>query len=307
MKNVVITGATSFIGVHLINECIKNNCNIFAVVRPHSKNLARIPDHKLVNVIELDKNEIEKITDKVSNRKIDMFYHLAWEGTRVPYRDDPKIQENNYLCAIKAINAAKVLGCNTFIGTGSQAEYGLCSGKVDENYPKNPHTEYGKYKLKAYDELMKIAQKNNMKYIWIRIFSAYGVLDYENTLIMSCLKKMVNNEPIPMTECIQKWNYINVEDVAKILYLFSEKDCENGAYNIASDDYRQLSEFVKEMKKICNSKSQLQFGAIPYNSEGIRNLEPVVDKVKKNLRYNFTISFEEGIRKILKSWNVEGI
>lgn len=281
MKNVVITGATSFIGVHLINECIKNNCNIFAVVRPHSKNLARIPDHKLVNVIELDKNEIEKITDKVSNRKIDMFYHLAWEGTRVPYRDDPKIQENNYLCAIKAINAAKVLGCNTFIGTGSQAEYGLCSGKVDENYPKNPHTEYGKYKLKAYDELMKIAQKNNMKYIWIRIFSAYGVLDYENTLIMSCLKKMVNNEPIPMTECIQKWNYINVEDVAKILYLFSEKDCENGAYNIASDDYRQLSEFVKEMKKICNSKSQLQFGAIPYNSEGIR--------------------------KILKSWNVEGI
>ncbi len=303
MKNVVITGATSFVGVHLINECIKNNCNVFAVVRPNSKNLSRIRKNDLINIIELDQNDIEKLTEKILETNIDAFYHLSWEGTRVPYRDDSKMQENNYNCAIKAIYTAKKLGCNLFIGTGSQAEYGLCSGKVDENYPKNPNTEYGKYKLKAYEEIKKIAEENNMRYIWIRIFSAYGVLDYENTLIMSCLKKMTNSEPVPMTQCIQKWNYINVEDVAKILFLFITKNCENGAYNVASNDYRQLKKYVEEMKEICNSNSELQFGAIPYNSEGIRNLEPVIDKLINNLDYKFEISFEKGIRQILKTMN----
>lgn len=305
MKNVIITGATSFIGVHLINECIKNNCNVFAVVRPRSKNLLRIPNNKLIRIIELDKNEIDKITKIISGIKIDAFYHLAWEGTRLPYRDNIKIQQNNYECAVKAINTCNELGCKKFIGVGSQAEYGLCQGVVDENYPKNPNTEYGKYKLKAYNKLKKIAKEYNMNYIWIRVFSAYGVLDYENTLIMSSLKKMLNNEPICMTKCTQKWNYINVEDVAKILYLFLERNCKNGAYNVASNYSMKLSEYVREMKKICNSKSELKFGAIPYSSEGIRNLEPCIDKLIKNLNYEFTITFEEGIKNILKSWNIE--
>ena len=36
---VVITGATSFIGVHLIQEWLKEDCEIFAVVRPNSSNI----------------------------------------------------------------------------------------------------------------------------------------------------------------------------------------------------------------------------------------------------------------------------
>lgn len=42
MKKIVITGATSFIGVHLIKEWIKSNCEIYAIVRPNSSNIGRI-------------------------------------------------------------------------------------------------------------------------------------------------------------------------------------------------------------------------------------------------------------------------
>ena len=52
MKNVVITGATSFIGVHIIKEYIKNNCKVIAVVRPNSKKLNRLPKSNFLKLLK---------------------------------------------------------------------------------------------------------------------------------------------------------------------------------------------------------------------------------------------------------------
>lgn len=299
MKTIVITGATSFIGVHIIKEYLRHDCKVIGVVRSNSKNLNRLPSNDNLKIIKLDMNEIEKILEKLEEIKVDIFYHLAWEGARVPYRDDSVLQNNNYECALKAMSVAKKLGSKIFIGSGSQAEYGKCNGKIDENYPTNPTTAYGKAKLKTYEVLRDMSKENNIKFIWTRIFSVYGVYDYKGSLVMNALYKMKTNQDIELTECKQIWDFIYVEDVATIMYLLANVNCSDGIYNIASGDSRQLKEFVLEMKEICSSTSQLKFGTIPYDSEGIVSFEPNVDKLKSNLGYSCKISFDEGIRKIL--------
>lgn len=300
MKNVIVTGATSFIGIHLIEEYLNYNCAVIAVVRPNSKNLDRLPESKLLMVIEAGMEDIEKVIEEIGSKKIDIFYHLAWEGARVPFRDDAILQNDNYMFAINAMKVAKKLGCNTFIGAGSQAEYGNCIGKIDENYPAKPITEYGRAKLKTYERLKIMAQENNMKFIWTRIFSVYGVYDYKGTLVMSALDKMKKNETMQLTQCIQNWDFIYVEDVARAMYLLANTSCMEGIYNIASGENRQLKDFVMEMKEICKSNSLLQFGVIPYNSEGVVRFEPIVDKLKQNLGWTCEMKFKDGIEKILE-------
>lgn len=303
MKKVVVTGATSFIGVHIIKEYLKNNCEVIAVVRPNSKNLYRLPENNLLTIVEIDMENIEELIEKFENNKIDVFYHLAWEGVRVPYRDDAILQNENYICAVKAMKAAKGLGCDIFIGSGSQAEYGKCIGKIDENYPTAPVTEYGKAKLKTYEKLKILAKENNIKFIWVRVFSVYGIYDYQGTLVMSALEKMKRNESIPLTQCLQNWDFIHVEDAAQAMYLLAKAPCSDGVYNLASGESRQLKEFVIAMKRICNSQSKLEFGEVPYNSEGIVSFQPIVDKLKQNLGWSCKVSFEEGIKSILDFLN----
>jgi nucleoside-diphosphate-sugar epimerase len=305
MKNVIVTGATSFIGVHIIKEYLKNNCTVIAVVRPNSKNLYRLPKNNLLTVIEIGMENIKRLIEKIEIKKIDIFYHLAWAGARVPYRDDTILQNENYNCAINTMKVAKRLGCDTFIGAGSQAEYGKCIGKIDESYPAKPLTEYGKAKLKAYKTLRKVAEKNNIKFIWARIFSVYGIYDYKGTLVMSALVKMKRNESIQLTQCVQRWDFIYVEDLARAMYLLANTSCMDGIYNIASGESRQLKEFVIDMKDICKSNSELQFGAIPYNSESILSFEPIVDKLKQNLGWSCNVNFKEGIKKILEFISLE--
>lgn len=293
---VVITGATSFIGVHLIQEWLKEDCEIFAVVRPNSANIKHLVNDDRIHIVEKDMKEYYTLANVIDDA--DCFYHLAWEGARAPYRDDKNMQVNNYNCTLDAFDSAIKMGCKFFLGSGSQAEYGITDGLVDENYPCNPNTEYGKEKLHAYTTLTEKARETGMRFVWTRIFSVYGKYDYPKTLIMSAIDKMKRNEPIEMTPCTQLWDYLNVEDAARAMKYFALTDCQNGVYNIASGDYKPLKEFVEEIKRVLNSSSELIFGAIPYGANGPINLTPKVKKIKNALGWKSEVMFKEGIRRM---------
>lgn len=289
---IVITGATSFIGVNVIKECINKDYEVYAVVRPNSVNLSRLPDSEKIHVIEHEMGDYDKLVESICGANA--FIHLAWEGARVPHRDNAEMQMKNYECAITAMYAAKQLGCKVFLGSGSQAEYGKMEGNVTEMSPCNPTTEYGKKKLLACMKLAEIASKNNIRSVWTRIFSIYGKYDYPGTLIMSAIKKMKNNEPIEMTACTQLWDYLHVEDAARAIITLVERDDASGIYNIASGVKKPLREFVEDMKDVLKSASELRFGTVPYGAGGPVDLRPDNSKLMA-LGWKPEIDFKNGI------------
>lgn len=297
MKKIVITGATSFIGVHLIRELLNNKFEIYAVVRPNSANLYRIPENDLVHVIELDMNDYDRLCE--NTEKIDAFIHLAWEGVRAPQRDNELLQRRNYECALKALHAAFISGCKVFIGAGSQAEYGKMTGKVDETYSCSPITEYGKMKHLAFEKMKEEAEEKGIRFIWTRIFSLYGKYDYPGTLVMSAVDRMKRNEPIEMTEATQMWDYLYVVDAAKaIVHLLLSEDA-SGVYNLANGDVKPLRRFIEEIKVVLNSSSELKFGAIPYGEAGPIDLIPDNSKIMRTGWFPET-GFSAGIMEMMQ-------
>ena len=81
---------------------------------------------------------------------------------------------------------------------------------------------------------------------------------------MYILYKMLCNENIDMTEGIQYWNYLYVEDLAKIIILLAENESAQGVFNLASEDTRMLKDYIIEIKSILKSESKINFGAVPY-------------------------------------------
>lgn len=299
MKNAVVTGATSFIGVSLTNRLIQSGYNVFAVTRPGSAKLYRLAANDALRVIELDTYSISSLPESIGE-SVDMFFHLAWEGTRAPDSDNPGLQQKNYHNSIKALEAAAELKSRIFVGAGSQAEYGEFKGGTDESYRAQPVTEYGKAKLKTYRDGYEKANILHMNFVWPRIFSVYGEYDYPSTLIMTCIRKMLNNEIIPLSQCIQKWDYLYVDDAAEALVQLGLKGRNGEVYNIASGISKPLKDYVLEIKEIISSTSQLEFGAIPYGHRGPISFEPVVDKIRTELHWRPKTDFKTGVMKIIK-------
>ena len=168
MKRVVVTGASGFIGAYLIQELLKDTENeIYAIIRPNSSNRDRVPQDDRVKIVELDMAQIEELPSYVPGQ-VEGFYHLAWNGTRGETRDDEKRQKENYEASLLAAKTAEKLQAKMFLGSGSQAEYGIVKEVVSEADEAKPTTAYGKMKKQTYDALKEYFANTSVKLYWVR-------------------------------------------------------------------------------------------------------------------------------------------
>lgn len=280
MKEILITGASSFIGKNLVRKLLQMDCNLLLVIRDDSKKIL-FPMSDKIKFITLDLSEYNNI-GKYINKNIDIVYHLAWNGTRGNSRDNEKLQEKNYIYSCELLKVVKNLNIKTFISAGSQAEYGNKNFMITEDTIATPNSEYGKYKLKFYEFAKDYCSKNNISFKEPRFFSLYGIDDNENTIVKSTLNKLLKNEECNFTDCKQKWNFLYVEDAVNGLINLGFCNCEDGIYNFGSRETKPLREFIEEMVFVTKSKSKLNFGAIPHNDSGCYGIWPCIKKVQRN-------------------------
>ena len=129
MKRAVITGPTGSIGLALINELVSNGVEVVAVVRPGSRRADRIKTSDMVKRVDCDLSELNKLPELI-REGADVFYHFGWDGTFGNSRNNMYGQNLNVKYALDAVEAAFALGCDTFIGAVSQAEYGRYEGQT---------------------------------------------------------------------------------------------------------------------------------------------------------------------------------
>ncbi|WP_312701300.1 NAD(P)-dependent oxidoreductase [Sedimentibacter sp.] len=288
MNTAILTGGTGFLGNWVLRELVNNGIFVYTVVRKDSRRRERLEGIKNIEIIELDMDEIYQLPMYVKNA--DVFYHLAWEGGR----NDFPSQIRNISCSVKAMYAACEIGVRQFVLTGSQAEYGICNAKVDENYPTNPNTAYGACKLACYNILHTLSEQLSLPLTWVRVFSVYGEGDNPNTLISYLLRCFKNNEIPMLTEGNQLWDFLYVKDAAEALYLLGEKG-SSGTYNLAYGESRPLKEFFLEARNIINPNIEMNFN-LELPSSNVE-LNANIDKIKNELGWKPITKFEYGIKK----------
>ena len=136
MKRAIITGATGVVGTAIIHELIKNNIETLVLCREGSNRNNNIPQDVLVHRRYCSLTELSTI--QPDDKRYDVFYHLAWEGTTGVARDNMYIQNKNVKYALDAVAMAKRFGCKRFIGAGSQAEYGRVEGILKSDTATTP-------------------------------------------------------------------------------------------------------------------------------------------------------------------------
>ena len=171
MKKAIITGVTGTIGMALLQELTDQGMEVLAICREGSDRNAQIPHDPKIKCIECSMDRLENITAEEYGR-YDVCYHLAWMGTTGKSRNDMYLQNRNVRYALDAVEMAARLGCHTFIGAGSQAEYGHVQGKLTPATATNPVTGYGIAKLCAGQMTRERAHQLGMRHVWVRVLSS---------------------------------------------------------------------------------------------------------------------------------------
>lgn len=299
MQGAVITGPTGAVGMALIEKCIEQGIPVLAVCHRNSKRRDILPENHLLSVIELDLQEYASYIPEDLG-KYDTFFHLAWEGTYGEARNNLLNQEKNIRYALDAANLAKRFGCKTFVGAGSQAEYGRVDGILKPDTPAFPENGYGIAKLCAGQMSRTLCKQLGIRHIWTRILSIYGPYDKEYTMVMSILKKMLSGERVEVTKAEQIWDYLYSKDAAEMMMRLVDTGKDGKIYCLGSGQAKPLREYIEIMKETSKTKQEPAYGAVPYANNQVMHLEADLGDVYQDTGYLPKTSFEEGIQNTIR-------
>ena len=139
-KTILITGASGFIGTHLIRELVSQNNKIIAldIVSPRER-------HEGVDYLTADVRDLSSLN---IDSTIDRIYNFAAVHT-TPGHEDIEYFDTNVFGAIEVTNFAKAHGINEIIFTSSISVYGPNEESRHESSDLTPNSAYGFSKAQA--------------------------------------------------------------------------------------------------------------------------------------------------------------
>ena len=299
MKSAIVNGSLGTIGLALVNQLLKRNVRVYAVVFPGDPRNERIPQGAVV--LPCDMREIDRLTDMIAE-PVDAFFHLAWAGTIGPGRDDMLLQTQNIRCAIEAAQTAKKLDCQVFVGVGSQAEHGRIEGKVTADAPCFPTNGYGMAKLCAGQMTRVVCRQLGMRHVWARVLSVYGANDGPLSVISVLLDKLCKGEKPALTAGEQMWDYLYAEDAGEALCCMAEKGRDGAIYPVGGGQARPLREYFEMLRDAIDPSLPLGLGELPYPPNQVMHLEADISPLTQDTGFLPRTSFQEGIRKVVAQY-----
>ena len=293
MNTAIVSGANGFIGSALVNELLANNVTVYALVHKNTENL---PVHENLIVIPFELDKAQNLSCNFESA-VDVFYHLAWQGSSGRDRSDPSLQHSNIKWTMDCIYLAKKIGAKRFVGAGS-----LMEKEVLYDVPKNTcrpssASVYGTAKLASHFMTKTIAANIGIDHLWCYL-TAYGIGDNPNRFVTATIKKMLDGEKVlKFTKADQYYDFVYVTDTAKALYLIGTKGLPFCSYYIGSGKPDKLNCFIEEMRSILNIDCKLDFGAFGYKGVHLPLEEYDCSDLENNTGFKSKVSFAEGITK----------
>ena len=307
IKRAVITGSTGMIGMALTQYLLVLDISVTVLIRPNSPKRDQLPKSDKITILEVDLSNLSSIEAfKDTNDPIDAFFHLGWGGTFGEARDDMYVQNLNIKYTLDAVHLAHRLGCQVFVGTGSQAEYGRVEGKLQDSTPTFPENGYGIAKLCAGQMSRIECKKLGIRHEWVRILSVYGPKDGYDTMIMTGIKELLKGERPVFSEGEQLWDYLYVKDAARALYLIALKGRDGAIYPLGSGQARPLKEYMLLLASTIDPKALIGIGEVPYREKQVMYLCADISQLTKDTGFLPEITFEEGIKETV-NWCRMGV
>lgn len=242
-KNVLITGAGGFIGLHILRTFAEHNWNITAIVHKNIPN--ELKNMNNVEIIQADITD-EKCLSKIT-QKPDVLVHVA--GIASDIGSDFLFRKTNF----ETVKTFSKLAKTKFIYISSTDVYGIKDffGEDEDSLPleSKPLNPYPKYKIKSEKWIKKHLDKDY--YVIIRPAAVWG--EGDKTLERRVVNFLMNSRFIVhfgKWKGKNRWPLANVKNVAKTTYVCAITDDFNGeAINIIDEKVTTIDEFYKEIAK----------------------------------------------------------
>ncbi|WP_095180707.1 NAD(P)-dependent oxidoreductase [Pseudomonas sp. Irchel 3F6] len=258
---VLVTGATGFVGRHLVAALLERGCEVRAVAR----NAEPAQGMPWINHVEFVAADIHAADLNVValTEGIDALAHLAWPG--LPNYRALFHFEHNLMADYRFIKNAIEAGVSQVLVTGTCFEYGMQSGPLSESTEPRPSNPYGLAKHTLHLFLQNLQQEQPFTLQWARLFYLHGEGQNPNSLLAALDRAIDSGEAsFNMSAGEQLRDFLAIETAASHLAAILHQRDFGGVVNCASGQPVSVRALVERRLRERGATLALNLGHYPY-------------------------------------------
>jgi nucleoside-diphosphate-sugar epimerase len=304
MTTVLVTGATGFVGSHVVRDQIRRGAEVHALVRPggDERRLADL-DGAYTRVV-VDVRDHDALTAGARAVAPDRVFHLAaaaMHAGRSPAADE--LIATNLGGTVALLDACRELGVEAFVNVGDAFEYGPGVGALPETAPCRPTSLDGITKLAASLYGSAVAAAAALPVVTIRPFSIVGRDDDPRRLVPRLVESARAGATIELSDPRITRDFVAVADVVELLARAAEgaRDVAGRAFNCGRGVATTLGEVVTTVEQVTGRPVHAEWGAFPVAEHDLDH--PVADAraAADALGWRPTTSFEAMIADLWRA------
>jgi dTDP-glucose 4,6-dehydratase len=307
MKKVLLTGASGFIGQHILPELREDyEVHAIAINREYRKNNkdndvhvhhADIKDHKAINAI------VKKVAP-------DYIIHLAGISSVAKSFDDyNSTMESNYYATVNLAEACRREGSiKQFIFAGSSEEYGAAlknaKQRITEDTPLNPTSPYAVSKANADMYLQYLGKAYGFPYTVIRSFNTYGRKDNNSFFVEKTISKMLLQEQsisLGDPSLIRDWLYVD-DHVSGYIKVLGNKRAIGQTIQLCTGKGHSIRETAELISKMTGFEGDILWNTMPRRPFEASIMIGDNSKAKELLGWEPKYTLEQGLEKTIAFW-----
>ncbi len=269
---ILVTGANGYLGQGIVKKILDFGHTVVAT----DFSVNNVDDRAIKiasNLFEID-NPYEYYD------KPDVLLHLAWRdgfvhNSTAHFEDLPK--------HVAFIDKMAVAGLERIAVMGTMHEIGFYEGSIDENTTCHPMNYYGISKDALRNAVKVIADKENIKYQWLRAYYIVGNAKYGNSIFSKItMAEEEGKEKFPFTMGQNQYDFIDYEQFCKQVAATVSQDEILGIINICSGYPEKLATRVERFIEENQYAIRLEYGAFPdrpYDSKAVWGNDTKIQKI----------------------------
>jgi UDP-glucose 4-epimerase len=265
-----------------------------------------LANHPHVEIIPASVTDLDTVARAVSD--CDVVYHLAALASVARSVEDPLTSHT--VCATGTLNvldAARRAGVRRLVYAGSASAYGGASDPAgqDEDTPLVALSPYAAAKMAGEFYCQAFASTYGLETVRLRFFNVFGSRQradspYSGVIAIFAAAIAAGRTPMIHGDGEQSRDFVYVSDVANALKKAATAPGINGhVYNVGTGASVTLLELVAVLNRVLGKTVAPNHG--PPRTGDIRHSRAKIGRIRADLGYSPTVSFEDGLRKTVGS------
>lgn len=314
MKHILISGGAGFIGSHLTQKLIDQGERVTVLdnlLTGNRKNIEKLLEHERFQFIEFDvTHSFDPILDKID--AVDQIYHLASpaspnQNSKRSYIAFPiETMLVNSVGTYNLLQIAKVHGARFLYASSSEVYGDPEVSPQNESYfgnvnPNGLRSVYDEGKRFGEAMTMGFFRKYGHDVRIVRIFNTYGpqMMPDDGRVVSNFIMQALENKDLTIYgDGSQTRSFCFASDMVEgLVKTMDTEEAKGNVFNLGNPDERTIKEVAEMVKSRVSSDVQIVHEDLPEDDPKKR--KPDIEKAKKILGWEPTVSFEDGLEKTI--------